>query len=426
MSTTATKPFVKQVTIQGEGCLGYVIADLSSKKALIIDPRHDQVDEYTDLLKKEGFTLTMVIDTHTHADHLSGAAELKKQHNARYGMIDGNIVDAADYPFQDGEIYMLGETAIEIIASPGHTPDSLSVYVDGNLFAGDTMLIGGAGRCDFMGGDAGHLWDSFQKFDKFNDETVVWPGHDYEGRSHSTLGVERESNLIFTAGGRDAVIEKLSVRGPLPQGMAEILTFNRKGTDSSTHIDAASVHQMQKDDEHSVQIIDVRSPLEFSGESIDGCWNIPLEELEARVSELGTAKGQIILMCATGNRALMASQILERRKFSAYKIMDNGMKGWIKADLPYKAGKKVVPVMRQVQLGAGMMILTGVLLSLFVHPYLLGIAAFVGAGLTLAGLTGFCGMGLILMRMPWNKVTPTTGSCGGGTSGGCSIGGGAS
>lgn len=423
MTITVAKPFIKQVTIQGEGCLGYIIGDPTSKKALVIDPRHDLVDEFSTILDKEGFKLDMVIDTHTHADHLSGAAELKKRYGARYGMIDGNIVDAADYPFQDGEIYMLGETSIKVIASPGHTPDSLSVYVDGNLFSGDTMLIGGAGRCDFMGGDAGHLWDSFQKFENFNDETIVWPGHDYEGRSNSTLGTERASNLIFTAGGRDAVVEKLSVRGPLPLGMAEILTFNRKGTDSSTHIDAASVYQMVKDDEHSVQIVDVRSPLEFSGESIEGCWNIPLEEIESRLSELDTAKGQIVLMCATGNRALMASQILDRRSFNEYKIMDGGMKGWIKAALPYKAGKKVLSIMRQVQLGTGLLVSIGVVLSLFVHPYFLGIAALVGAGLTLAGLTGFCGMGLVLMRMPWNKVTPTTG---GGTGGGCSVGGGAS
>lgn len=420
MTATKTKTFIKQATREGEGCLGYVIGDKATKKAAIIDPRHDQVDEYIDLLKKEGFELALVIDTHTHADHLSGAALLKERTGAEYGMIEGTLVKPANRALKDGEVYKLGETELKIIASPGHTPDSLTVYVDGNLFTGDTMLIGGSGRTDFMGGDAGELFDSFKKFESYADEVIVWPGHDYEGRSHSTLGKEREHNLIYTLGGREAVVEKLSVRGPLPQGMAEILTFNRKGTDSSSHIDCATVHEMQKEDEHAVQIIDVRSPLEFSGESIEGSWNIPMEELEDRIGELGTARGEVVLTCATGSRALMAGQILQRRKFNDFKIMDGGMRGWVKAKLPYKKGKRVLSIIRQVQIGAGSLVLLGVILGTFVNPWFYAISAFVGAGLTVAGTTGFCGMATVLMRMPWNRVAPTTG---GGTSGGCSVGG---
>ncbi|MCB9893166.1 MAG: MBL fold metallo-hydrolase [Planctomycetes bacterium] len=423
MTATATKPFIKQVTKEGEGCLGYIIGDRASGKAAIIDPRHDLVDEFISLLKKEGLKLELVIDTHTHADHLSGAAELKQRTGARYGMIQGTLVKPADRAFADGEVYMLGETELRIIASPGHTPDSLTVYVDGNLFTGDTMLIGGSGRTDFMGGDAGELFDSFQKFAEFDDHTIVWPGHDYQGRSHSTLGKERETNLIYTAGGREAVVEKLSVRGPLPQGMAEILTFNRKGSDSSAHVECTTVHEMLNGDPHALQIVDVRSPLEFSGDSIEGAWNIPLEELDKRLTELNTAKGTIVLTCATGNRALMAAQILERRKFSNYKIMDGGMAGWIKSSLPYNKGRRVLSIMRQVQIGAGLLVLLGVVLGTFVNPWFYGLSAFVGAGLTVAGTTGFCGMALVLMNLPWNKVAPTPG---GGTSGGCSVGGAAS
>jgi len=423
MTATATKPFIKQVTIEGEGCLGYVIGDRASGKAAIIDPRHDLVDEFIGVLKKEGLELDLVMDTHTHADHLSGAAELKQRTGAKYGMIQGTLVKPADKAFADGEVYQLGETELRIIASPGHTPDSLTVYVDGNLFTGDTMLIGGSGRTDFMGGDAGELFDSFQKFAEFGDDVTVWPGHDYQGRSHSTLGKERETNLIYTAGGREAVVEKLSVRGPLPQGMAEILTFNRKGTDSSAHIDAKTLHEMLKDDPHAMQVVDVRSPLEFSGDAIENSWNIPLEELENRLSELNTAKGPIVLNCASGNRSLMAAQILERRKFTNYKILEGGMNGWIKSGMPYKKGKRVLSIMRQVQIGAGLLVLLGVVLGTFVNPWFYGISAFVGAGLTVAGTTGFCGMALILMNLPWNKVAPTTG---GGTSGGCSVGGTAS
>lgn len=423
MTATATKPLIHQMKKEGEGCLGYIIADRETRQGVIIDPRYDQVDEYLDYLKKEGLKLSLVIDTHTHADHLSGAAELKKRTGAKYGMLKGTLVKPADRALEDGEIVKLGDTELRILASPGHTPDSLTVYLDGNLFTGDTMLIGGSGRTDFMGGDAGDLWDSFQKFAEFGDDVTVWPGHDYQGRSHSTLGKERAHNLIFTTGTCEAVVEKLSVRGPLPQGMAEILTFNRRGTDSSSHIDCATVNGLVKDDPHAVQIVDVRSALEFSGDRIEGAWNIPLEEFEDRVGELATAKGQVVLTCSTGNRALMAAQILQRKKFNNFRVMDGGMTGWIKQGLPYKKGRRVLSLMRQIQIGAGLLVLLGVILGTFVNPWLYGISAFVGVGLTVAGTTGFCGMALVLMRMPWNKVAPTTG---GGTSGGCQVGGGAS
>jgi glyoxylase-like metal-dependent hydrolase (beta-lactamase superfamily II)/rhodanese-related sulfurtransferase len=421
MTTTATKPFIKQLKKEGEGCLGYVIADRASKQAVIIDPRHDMVDDYTTLLKKEGFALAMVIDTHTHADHLSGASELKKQTGAEYGMLEGTLVETANRPLKDGETIKLGDTELEVIASPGHTPDSLTVHVDGNLFTGDTMLIGGSGRTDFMGGDAGELFESFRKFERFDNATLVWPGHDYQGRSNSTLGKEREHNLIYTAGGKEAVVEKLSVRGPLPQGMAEILTFNRKGQAPGSHIDCKSVHEMLKTDAHALQLLDVRSPMEFSGNALDNAWNIPLEELDKRVTELNTTKAPVVIVCETGNRALMAAQILERRKFSNYKILEGGMKGWIKQGLPHKKGKSVLPIMRQVQIGAGSLVLIGVTLGTFVNPWFYALSAFVGAGLTFAGVSGFCGMAKILMLLPWNKVSPTTG---GGTAGGCAVGGG--
>ncbi|MCC6463764.1 MAG: MBL fold metallo-hydrolase [Planctomycetes bacterium] len=433
MTATVTAPFIRQVTRQGEGCLGYVIADPETRRAAIVDPRHDQVDEYLALLQRENLTLELVLDTHTHADHLSGAAELKRRTGARYGMMQGTLVQAADLPLNDGQVIQLGELPVEIIASPGHTPDSLTVHVPGNLFTGDTMLIGGSGRTDFMGGDAGSLYDSFRKFARLDDATVVWPGHDYQGRSHSTLGRERAHNVVFTAGGREQVIEKLSVRGPLPQGMAEILTFNRRGSAPGESIEPAELHGLMRENPHAAQIVDVRSPLEVSGESIEGSWNIPLEELEDRAAELAKAQGVVVLNCQSGNRALMAAQILQRRKFSNYRILQGGMKGWNKAGLPVKRGRKVVSVMRQVQIAAGLLVLTGMALGTFVNPWFFALSAFVGAGLTFAGASGFCGMALLLGRLPWNRVAPTTGGgtsggcqAGGGTAGSCSVGGGCS
>lgn len=419
MQSTLTHPAVKQLKKQGEGCLGYIVADKAQSRAAIIDPRHDQVDEYLGYLREHKLTLDYVIDTHTHADHLSGAAAIKKATGAKYAMLAGTLVKAADTALHDGDTLNVGEVELRVIASPGHTPDSLTLLAGDQLFTGDTMLIGGSGRTDFMGGDAAALYDSFLKFADLPDATTVWPGHDYEGRSHTTLGQERASNVIYT-GTREAVISRLSARGPLPANMAEILTFNRRGEAPGQSIDLHAAADMRA---AGATFIDVRSPMEFAGEWIDGSWNIPLPELEDRIHELEKAKSPLVVLCRTGNRSLMAAQVLQRRGFKDFRIMEGGVTAWRKARLPLKQGKKRLSIERQVLLGAGSLVLLGVMLGTFVNPWLYGISAFVGAGLTLAGATGFCGMGLLLMRMPWNRLPESTG---GGTAGSCSAGGGCS
>ncbi|MCQ3949997.1 MAG: hypothetical protein DPW14_09260 [Planctomycetes bacterium] len=417
MQTTATQPIIRQFKKPGEGCLGYVIADPESRKAAVIDPRHDQVDEYLAFLREQKLVLTHVIDTHTHADHLSGAAALKKATGVRYAMLKGTLVKAADMAVSEKDVISLGSVELHVIESPGHTPDSITLRVDDNLFTGDTLLIGGSGRTDFMGGDAGALFDSFAKFAALDDDTVVWPGHDYQGRTHSTLGAERRNNVVFLAGSREAAVKKLAVHGPLPANMAEILTFNRKGEAPGVHIDVATASDLRRQD---VTFVDVRSALEFSGENIEGSWNIPLPELEDRLGELRDAKKPVIVLCRTGNRSLMAAQVLERRGFKDYRVLDGGITGWAKQGLPVKRGKKRISIERQVQMAAGSLMLTGVILGTLLSPWFYALSAFVGAGLTFAGLTGFCGMGMLLLRMPWNQIGPSTG---GGTSGSCSVGG---
>ena len=415
MQGTLNAMTVKQFKKQGEGCLGYVIA--SGGRAAIIDPRNDQVEEYVAHLKQHKLTLAYVIDTHTHADHLSGAAALKQATGAKYAMLKGTLVKAADMAVSDGDTLSVGDIELKVITSPGHTPDSISLLAGENIFTGDTMLIGGSGRTDFMGGDAGALFDSFLKFSPLPDATILWPGHDYEGRSHSTLGAERAHNMVFT-NPREIVVARLSARGPLPANMAEIITFNRKGEDPGRHVD---VHAAKDLLESGATFLDVRSPLEFAGEWIDGAWNIPLPELEARIHELEKSKAPVIVLCRTGNRSLMAAQVLQRRGFNDFRILDGGVTGWRKAGLPLKEGKKRLSVDRQVHIAAGSLILLGVLLGTLVNPWFYAISGFVGAGLTFAGATGFCGMGLVLMRMPWNQLPQSTG---GGTGGSCSVGGG--
>ena len=148
-------------------------------------------------------------------------------------------------------------------------------------------------------------------------------------------------------------------------------------------------------------LIDVRTTPEFNSESIDAtCRNIPLNN----ISTLNLPKdSEIILVCASGNRSGHARDALVEQGFTNVYSLDGGITDWKANQLPIKSVKGTLPIMRQVQIAAGILILTGTLGSLFLTPALIWLAAFVGAGLTFAGLSGWCGMAILLGNMPWNK-----------------------
>jgi rhodanese-related sulfurtransferase len=154
-------------------------------------------------------------------------------------------------------------------------------------------------------------------------------------------------------------------------------------------------------------LLDVRSPIEFESERIDGALNLPLDALPARLDEIAES-ADLVVICRTGVRATIAAETLLRAGRRA-RVLDGGMQAWRRARLPLREGRKRLPVDRQVQLIAGLMVLAGIGLGITVNPWLLALAAFFGAGLTFAGATGTCGLALVLMRMPWNAVpTPSS------------------
>lgn len=151
-----------------------------------------------------------------------------------------------------------------------------------------------------------------------------------------------------------------------------------------------------------VRILDVREPAEFASEHIRGAQSLPLSQIGAmRIAPPGAQK--LVLVCASGRRSGMACERLAAQGVEAYSLA-GGLLGWKSAGGSVETSKrKVIPLERQVLLSAGLLVLTGVLLSLLVHPYWIALAAFVGAGLTQAGLTGYCGMAFLLARAPWNQ-----------------------
>ncbi|MCX6366242.1 MAG: rhodanese-like domain-containing protein, partial [Armatimonadetes bacterium] len=151
------------------------------------------------------------------------------------------------------------------------------------------------------------------------------------------------------------------------------------------------------------QLIDVRSPQEYAEGHVPGAMNLPMDQAEARIDDL-QRHDPVVLICQSGRRAGMTCELLKAHHDGLI-VLEGGTKAWIDASLPVvKTASTRLPLMRQVQIGAGGMILTGTLLSLFAHPGWIGLAIFAGAGLFVAGTTGFCGMAILLEKMPWNRA----------------------
>jgi rhodanese-related sulfurtransferase len=155
------------------------------------------------------------------------------------------------------------------------------------------------------------------------------------------------------------------------------------------------------------QLIDVRSPQEYAEGHVPGAMNLPMDQAEARLSDL-QRQDPVVLICQSGRRAGMTCELLKAHH-SGLVVLEGGTKAWMDASLPVvKTASTRLPLMRQVQIGAGSLILIGTLLSLFVSKGWIGLAIFVGAGLLLAGTTGFCGMAILLEKMPWNRPSAST------------------
>lgn len=172
----------------------YLVADEASGEAALIDPVLETVERDLELLRELGLTLRTVFETHVHADHVTAAGELRRRTGATtVGPEKG--ADCVDRTVRDGDVVSVGTLRVHVLETPGHTEESLSYRVDGELFTGDTLLIRGCGRTDFQNGDARALYRSVtRKLFTLPDDTRVWPGHDYKGRTMSTIGEEKRVN----------------------------------------------------------------------------------------------------------------------------------------------------------------------------------------------------------------------------------------
>jgi glyoxylase-like metal-dependent hydrolase (beta-lactamase superfamily II) len=185
----------KQVFDTKSSTYTYLIASAKGREAVIIDPVIENVDEYIKYLKELDLKLVKVIDTHIHADHVTGASKLKQVTNCTTLMGEHTPAETVEIKVKDNEIIDIDNLKIKSLYTPGHTSDSYSFLLDNFLFTGDTLLINGTGRTDFQNGSSKDAYNSlFNNLLKLPEETLVYPGHDYNGKFSSTIGNEKKFN----------------------------------------------------------------------------------------------------------------------------------------------------------------------------------------------------------------------------------------
>lgn len=215
------------------GCLGYIIADTETRLAAIVDPELEMVEPMIDLVFKHGLRVAYVIDSHTHADHVSGARDLKSKTIAKLVMHEEAPSGAVDIRIKDGDRLHLGSLPLKFLHTPGHAKDLVSILLPGRILTADALLIGSCGRTDLLNGSAIRQYHTlYHTYNSLPDELEVCPGHDYKGRSSSTLGDEKRNNPKMLFDSEEEFVEFMDLENPKRldpvEHLAESLKANMK------------------------------------------------------------------------------------------------------------------------------------------------------------------------------------------------------
>jgi len=331
-------------------CKTYLADAEGDHAAALIDPMPDHLDRYIAMLAYFGCRLEMIIDTHTHADHRSGANELAELTGAPVVMHRLAPAPHVSIHVEDGQPLKVGDEEIRVLHTPGHTPDSISLLAGDRVFTGDVLFIHGTGRADFAGGDAGSQYDSItRKLFTLPDEILVFPAHDYRGHTQSTIGDEKRSNPRLAGKTRDDYVNLMNNLGlPLPDGIQESLQPNQSDVEAGAlkfptlsqlnevrQLTAAELRDRIASSNPPV-LIDVREEREYRGElgHIAGARLIPLKELPERTAELAEAKSRgVVAICRVGVRSATAAAILTGLGFERVWNLKGGMIEWKDAQL---------------------------------------------------------------------------------------------
>ncbi|MGE5343969.1 MAG: MBL fold metallo-hydrolase [Candidatus Omnitrophota bacterium] len=316
-----------------QGCRGYFLIDPLSKDTLALDVHLDNVYAMAEQVKAEGWNLRFVVDTHTHADHPSGSRDLAAPFGStRMAPEKANQVGVSVH-LKDGDTIPLGNLKITVRDAPGHTPDSLALVIPGALFSGDSLFIGGVARTDFLGGNAGQLFDTIHRFlTELPDDTILFPGHDYQGKTESTLGKEKTDNPWLQIQTREEFVQKLIANPPSkPANLDMILRYNQEGVALPAGMSADEAIRFVKNG-GAFEVIDVRTQEEVEEQHIPGSQWIPLDQIEARADEVMATPVPRLMLCLRGGRGAAAKKTLEDTfHVSGLAVVEGGLEAYVKS-----------------------------------------------------------------------------------------------
>jgi sulfur dioxygenase len=327
----------------------YLLASRHGGEALIVDPVLERVDRYIQLLRELDLRLVKAIDTHLHADHITGLEALSERTRCITVMGEQSKAELVSIRVGDGDRVDIEGLSLEAVYTPGHTDDSYSFIMPDRVFTGDTLLIRGTGRTDFQNGDPRAQYDSlFGRLLKLPDETLVYPAHDYKGDTVSTIGEERTFNPRLQVKSVDEYVSLMnSLNLPNPKMMDVAVPANmRIGLARDIVIGRGWTLTAEETKEvlgrPDVALIDLREDQERRKDGIiPGSLHVPYPDVEESLKadgllqQLGKAGGKhLIFFCTYGQRSAMAVQAAQAAGLSTSRHIRGGLQAWRQAEGP--------------------------------------------------------------------------------------------
>ena len=319
----------------------YVLASRRGGEALIIDPVLEKVDRYLKLMEELDLRLVKAVDTHLHADHITGLGALRDRTRCVTVMGEQSNVDVVSMRIADGDRLTIEGLTFDVLYTPGHTDNSYSFLCGDRVFTGDALLIRGTGRTDFQNGDSRAAWESLQRLLRLPDETLVFPGHDYKGDTVSTIAEERRFNPRLKVRDADeyaALMASLNLPNPKMMDVAVPANMHqgfhqeevaRRGWAFSAEEAKGLVGRAD------IALIDLREKGERERKgAIPGSLHAPYADLMDNIEEgglihgLATSGKTIVFVCAFGERSAMAVQAAQDKGLASARHLEGGMAAW--------------------------------------------------------------------------------------------------
>jgi sulfur dioxygenase len=330
------------------GTYSYVLASRRGGEALIIDPVLEKVERYLKLMEELDLKLVKAVDTHLHADHITGLGALRDRTQCITVMGEQSKVDVVSMRIGEGDRLTVEGLSLDVLYTPGHTDDSYSFVMGDRVVTGDTLLIRGTGRTDFQNGSAREQYESLQRLLRLPDETMVFPAHDYKGDTVSTIGEERRFNPRLQVKNIDeyaALMASLNLPNPkmmdvaVPANMRQGLLqaeIARRGWALSA--DEAMTLLGRQD----IALVDLRERAEREKQGvIPGSLHAPYSNLQENIQpggvlhELAAAASKALLFyCAFGERSAMAVQAARDAGLASARHIEGGIGAWKNAGGP--------------------------------------------------------------------------------------------